>query len=326
MREYTIDSYVAGVKLFNFVQKLTPTIKNSDLFKIIRKGVVLVNEKKTDFNYRLAEGDEVSLYLAEHYFRLKEEAMKFPHTDLDIVYEDAEVLIINKPRGLLVHPDGKDYRDNLLEFVRGYLYRKGEWLPSSLFSPTLANRLDFNTSGLVAVAKTQPALREITRQFRLRENVKKYYTIIFGELTRALFIDSLILPHSQEANMMQVTELNIHEKKPLKDEYLRDNQKKAAMYVRPLLSKKECSLVEVELWTGRKHQIRCQLHEIGQPLLGDYKYYTAESLRLSNELELTGYFLHSYYLELLEMGEWTSKPDLSFLKMSKFIFGDDYFA
>ena len=94
----------------------------------------------------------------------------------------------------------------------------------------------------MAVAKTQPALREITRQFRLRENVKKYYTIIFGELTRALFIDSLILPHSQEANMMQVTELNIHEKKPLKDEYLRDNQKKAAMYVRPLLSKKNAVL------------------------------------------------------------------------------------
>ncbi len=323
MREYTIDNRSAGLKLFNFVQRIAPVIKNSDLFKIIRKGVITVNNKKVDFSYKLLENDEVILHLDEQYFMPLEKKMNFPVYNLDIVFENNDILVINKPRGVLIHSDGKEYKDNLVEYIKGYLFRKNEWNPDLPFTPTVCNRLDYNTSGLIVSAKNHNALKKITAQFRKRDTGKRYYTLIYGVPDRKFLLVSDINQKSGEDNMMVSDNTEIIMDIPEKDEFIASHPEKSAMVVTTVLSNNEVSLVEIELWTGRKHQIRCQLKHASYPVMGDFKYFSPQSVKVSNNYGMDGYFLHSYFLELEEYGSWKSKPDQRFLDMIHTLFPDE---
>jgi 23S rRNA pseudouridine955/2504/2580 synthase len=312
MREYVIDSRSSDMKLFNFIQKIAPVIKNSDLFKIIRKGVITVNDKKVDFSYRLKENDILLLHLSEQYFTREEKDYKYPHYKLDIIFENDDIIIINKPRGLLVHSDGKEYRNNMVEYIKGYLYYKREWSPDHMFTPTVCNRLDFNTSGLIVSAKNQKALTKITALFRKRDNIKKYYTLVSGKSKGKYFISSLIQGKPGEENMMESVNTEISYEIPDKDKFISENPQLSAMVVSTVRSTDDYSLLNIELWTGRKHQIRTQLLSINHPLLGDFKYYTPLSVKLSNAVSLDGYYLHSHSLNLGEYGTYECPPDPRF--------------
>lgn len=322
MREYIIDEKFNGTKYFSFLKKMVgEQIKNSDLFKLIRKGVVRVNDKKMDFSYSLQEGDVVTFYLAENYFREKKKA-HFPVYPLNIVYEDEDLLVVNKERGVLVHSDGNEFRHNLVEYVKGYLYRKGEYTLDSLFAPTFCNRLDFNTSGIVVAAKNQPALKAVTGLFRKRLVDKRYYTLVYGCIRKEFLIISKILERADQKNKMKCSGTQALFQIPKKELFLKQNPELSATLIKPVLQSENCSLVRVELWTGKKHQIRAHLSSAGYPLIGDLKYFHADSAMFAKRNCFDGYYLHSYFLNLglAKYGAWQVKPAEDFLNKIKILF------
>lgn len=320
MREYTIDDKKSGIKCFSFLKKLVgDSVKNSDLFKIIRKGVIRVNGRKVDSSDILYSGDTVTVYLAEEYFN-KKKTVSFPVYHLNIVYEDSDILVINKARGVLVHSDGVEYRKNLVEYVKGYLYRKNEYTADSLFMPTFCNRLDFNTSGIVIAAKNQQALQRVTAAFRDRQVEKRYYAVVFGMVDKPFLIVSKMEARTDQKNKMKCIGTQIIYDIPQKDCFLKENQGVCATKVEPVLFNAQVSLVSVSLWTGKKHQIRAQMNSVGFPLLGDLKYFSHDSSEFSHVIGFDGYLLHSYFLELPGFGTFNCAPDNNFMNVIKSLF------
>ena len=313
MREYTIDDKKSGIKCFSFIKKqVGDNVKNSDLFKIIRKGVMRVNGKKVDSSTVLQNGDIVTLYLAEEYFN-KKKNVAFPVYHLNVVYEDNDILVINKERGVLVHPDGVEYRKNLVEYVKGYLYRKNEYSTESLFTPTFCNRLDFNTSGIVIAAKNHQALQRVTAAFRDRQVEKKYYALVFGRVTESFLITSKMEERLDQKNKMKCVGTQVIYDIPNKESFFKENPGICATQVEPVLSNAQVSLVSVSLWTGKKHQIRAQMNSVGFPLLGDLKYFSSDSSVFSQSAGFDGYFLHSCFLGLPGFGAFNCNPDDNFM-------------
>ena len=183
---------------------------------------------------------------------------------LDIVYEDDRVLLLNKEAGLLVHPDDKEYRDTLLLRMQRYLYEKGEYSPEkeNSFTPALVNRIDRNTSGIVIAAKTAEALRILNAKLKQREIHKYYLCIVHGRMERPEALLEGYLEKNEAQNRV----------------YISDRAKEGALsnrtHYRVLEARGSLSLLEIELLTGRTHQIRAHLASIGHPLLGDGKYGT----------------------------------------------------
>lgn len=322
MREYTIDDKKSGIKCFSFLKKqVGDNVKNSDLFKIIRKGVIRVNGKKVESSTVLQNGDIVTLYMAEEYFNKKKNA-SFPIYHLDIVYEDSDILVINKERSVLVHSDGIEYRKNLVEYVKGYLYRKNEYSTESLFTPTFCNRLDFNTSGIVIAAKNHQALQRVTAAFRDRQIDKKYYALVFGKVDNAFLITSKMEERLDQKNKMKCIGTQILYEIPEKELFLNENKGLCATKVEPLLSNVQGSLVSISLWTGKKHQIRAQMNSVGFPLLGDLKYFSHDSFQYSQAVGFNGYFLHSCFLGLPGFGAFNCTPDDDFMRAAQRLFSE----
>lgn len=254
MREIYINRNDGGQRLDKFIQKLMPTIPKSMLYKSLRKNCVRVNGKHIkDGAFMLNEGDNVTLYMKDEFF-VREE-FKYVKPQLDIVYEDSNIMVINKPVGMLCHADENGKGETLIDMVVSYLYDTGEYNLNNenTFKPALCNRLDRNTGGLVISAKNAPALREMNRAIKAREVHKFYsavcegYTSPSGELKDKL---------SREGKVTQVT----------------DDGKDAHLTYKAIAQRNGYTLLEIELLTGRTHQIRAQFKNIGHPLAGDSKY------------------------------------------------------
>ena len=186
MKEYKIDNKTSGQTLFRFIKNILPGLINRDIFKLMRKKIITVNDKKQSSSYILNNNDKINIYLNEDHFKSKGKKVKFHSVNKkpDIIFENDDLLVINKPKGLLTHPDKKEYKNNVYELTRAYLYSKGEYDPKDLFSPTPCHRLDKNTSGLVVIAKNHTALRDITKKLRERKTVKIYKAIVSGEIKK----------------------------------------------------------------------------------------------------------------------------------------------
>ena len=211
-------------------------------------------------------GDRVTLYLPDDVLAEKTVYYDFLSASktLDVVYEDENLLILNKPQGLLCHPNGKEYVDTLIARVKRYLYERNQWSPEdSGFAPALANRIDRNTGGLVIAAKTAPALREITALIRERKIEKFYLTVTEGIPPKAADTLTAYLHKDEKKNKVTLYDAPAPHRMACKTGY------------RVLDTKANRALLEVELYTGRTHQIRVHFAHPGTPLVGDSLYGTA---------------------------------------------------
>lgn len=262
----TIRKNDAGQRLDKFLTKTYPNLPQSLLYKAIRKKDIRLNGKRCDKADRLQEGDQLYLFLPEDTLQAAPPTYEFLHASrhLDIVYEDEHVMLLNKKAGLLVHPDEREYTDNLIFRVQRYLYEKGEYNPDEeqSFTPALVNRIDRNTSGIVIAAKTAVALRVLNDKLKQREIQKYYLCIVHGKMPKPSDTLEGYLEKNESKNRV----------------YISDTPRPGARTIRTrytvLEQRGDLSLLEIHLLTGRTHQIRAHLASIGHPLLGDGKYGT----------------------------------------------------
>ena len=266
MQEFIITGNDAGQRLDRFLGKAAPLLPASLMQKGIRTKNIKVNGKRAERGQRLCDGDVVRLYLDDRYFEKPAPDSgwkKVTAPKLHVVYEDSQILLVDKRPGIAVHPhDGAEYGRTLIDQIQAYLYARGEWDPKQehAFAPALCNRIDRNTGGIVIAAKNAEALRILNQKIKDREIDKRYLCIVHGtprpasgRLEGQLFKDA-------KENRVYIT------KTPQK------GSKTCITFYKTLQSRNGLSLVECELVTGRTHQIRAQMAAAGWPLLGDGKY------------------------------------------------------
>ena len=285
MKELTIGRNDAGQRLDRFLAKAVPLLPASLAQKYIRLKRIKLAGKRVSRDTRLNEGDVLQLYINDEFFDTPSQDNAYltvAAPKLTIVYEDENLLLVDKRPGLAVHPhDGAEYGKTLIDHIQAYLYAKREWRPreENAFTPALCNRIDRNTGGIVIAAKNAEALRILNQKIKDREIDKRYLAIVEGTpkpkegvLKGYLFKDAV-------KNRVFVTDTPQTGSKSCETRY------------RVLQSKNGLSLVECELITGRTHQIRAQFAHAGHPLLGDGKYG-----KLDKRYSRTYQALYSYQL------------------------------
>ena len=312
MRSFSIGKNDADKRLDKFIQKAAPMLPKTLMYKYIRLKRIKVNGKKSDIAFRLKEGDVVDMYINDEFFEAKEDKYDFLKAPgkLDIIYEDENIILLNKKAGVLSHPDEGEYVDTLITRVQKYLYEKGEYDPKTenSFAPALANRIDRNTGGIVIAAKNAESLRILNEKIKNREMDKRYLCVIVGCPKVKKDTVTAYMIKDEDKNKVRVYNKPFEGGKTMITGY-------------EILSEKDgLSLVEVQLLTGRTHQIRAHFAHMGYPLLGDGKYGRNETNK-----KFGGYkkqLLYSYKLKF----EFTSDAGiLSYLNGKTFEADDVWF-
>lgn len=286
LKSFTIGKNDAGQRADKFVRKTVPNLPDALLYKYMRLKRIKLNRKRCEISTRLKEGDIVDMYINDEFFEQKFDRYDFMHasTNLSIIYEDENIMLLDKKVGLLSHPDDTEYTDTLLTRIKRYLFEKGEYDPKgeNSFAPALVNRIDRNTGGIVIAAKNANALRILNQKLKDRELRKFYLLIVHGVLKKKEDILHGWLVKDEKKNLVKIFTKEVPTSKEIKTKY------------RVLSENSKMSLVEVELLTGRTHQIRAHFASIGHPLLGDGKYGRNS---LNKETGYKKQFLYSYRLQ-----------------------------
>lgn len=286
MREYYITKNDSGQRLNKFLEKAVPLLSGGMMHKYLRLKRIKVNNKRTEAAYKLAEGDSVQLYLNDEYFDApkEEEAFRRIKTPrVRVVYEDEHILLADKAPGMVVHADEHGDTDTLIAHIQAYLFQSGAWNPddAASFAPALCNRIDRNTGGIVVAAKNAEALRILNDKIRDREIAKYYLCIALGRVEPPKGCIECFLRKDEKSNTVRVYHRPVPE------------GRSAVTLYQTLRTRGELSLLEVELLTGRTHQIRASMADLGHPLLGDGKYGIGSVNRKYGETQQA---LYSYRL------------------------------
>ncbi|MCH4890384.1 RluA family pseudouridine synthase [Acidaminobacter sp. JC074] len=273
MRVIKVTENEMDQRLDRFLTKYLNNTTKTNIFKLIRKKRIKVNGKRAEEKYFLKLDDEIQIHLHDNAI---EELMKplvqysAEDVELDVVYEDDDILIVNKPVGLLTHPDSNEYKNTLSSKVQVYL----KHLSTRTFKPASIQRLDKNTSGLVIFGKTYSALKEYNALMRDRKIGKFYMAVVSGKPKDQGQVKGYLVK-DEATNKVKISSKSSDESKFVHTKY------------KVLSSNGTYSLLEVELLTGRTHQIRGSLAYAGFPIVGDVKY-GGEKLKGQNQL------LHAY--------------------------------
>ena len=265
MKEIIITVDIKNQRLDKFLGKYLNDAPKSFIYKMLRKKNIKLNGKKAQGSEILCENDIVHIYMADETVDKFRSSKRINHSagDIDIVYEDANILIINKPRGILTHPDSANQHDTLLGRALSYLHKNGEYDISkeSVFTPGFCNRLDRNTTGIVVCGKTLNALQQLNKAISGGESEKYYNAIVIGTVKSGGVLEGF---HKKDEKTNTVTIASTGDKTAITEYEL-------------IMTSKGHSLLKIKLITGRSHQIRAHLSGIGHPILGDTKYGTKTS-------------------------------------------------
>ena len=286
MREFTIGKNDAGQRLDRFVARNLRLLPPALLQKYIRLKRIKVNGKGSKRDTRLCVGDILQLYINDEFFDKPTEENLFLSVfrpQLNLVYEDENLLLVDKRPGMVVHADETEKVNTLINHIQAYLYQKKEWNPKweNAFAPALCNRIDRNTGGIVIAAKNAETLRIINEKIKNHELEKSYLCVTVGR------------PRPAEGRVEGFLRKDEAKKEVTFFDHPIPGGKTAVTLYRTLESRGELSLVECRLLTGRTHQIRVSMAHLGCPLLGDGKYGRGDVNRRYGE---TRQALYSYKL------------------------------
>ena len=311
MRTYVIHQSEAGQTLEKYIQKILVSAPMSFIYKLFRKKDIKVNGHHEDRKFIVSENDEISIYVKEEQFEqfLKEKEYQANNKIKDwIIYEDDNVLFLNKPRGLLVQKSAPQ-DESLDQLVVEYLIHQGEYHPEEekAFKPGPAHRLDRNTSGIVAFGKNHQTLELLFQLFKDHELINKHnLALVVGQMEKEK--DAITAPLKKDEKNNKVVVAPI------------DKGGKTAKTVYRLVKKyADYSLLDITLLTGRTHQIRVHLSYINHPIVGDSKYGDFSANRVFKEkYHFNNQFLHAYKigfgelpypLNNLSKKEFTAEPN-----------------
>ena len=310
MQRVEINSNDANQRLDKFLTKTFPELPQTMMYKAIRKKDIKINKKRCEISTRLNEGDVVEIYVKDEFLVKKEKkTVKNIMPVLNILFEDKNIILIDKAPGVSVHSDLTTDEPALVDEIQAYLYLKGEYNPDdeSSFAPSLCNRIDKNTGGIVIAAKNANALRIMNEKIKNREISKKYLCLVHGKMW------------PKEATLTAYHIKNTKQNRAYIFDEEVENSRKIQTKYKVLKQKNGLSLLEVELLTGRTHQIRAHLAHIGHPLAGDTKYGTNEQNR---NLNYKYQALYAYKIKFT----FEKKTDLHYLNGKEFTVKEVYFA
>ena len=287
MKEIKVTKNDSGQRIDRFLSKSFP-LGQGQICKLARKNCIKLNGKKCKPETHIEENDIIKLFIPDDMLIPKAKAdpddFSAVSDKIDIVYEDENILLVNKPVGMVVHEDESGDSDTLINRIKSYLYHKGEYRPENelSFAPALCNRIDRNTCGIVIAAKNAEALRILNQKIRDRELTKLYLCIACGKVTPDSATLTAYLEKNSDTNTVKISDRKTKTNLTIKTKY------------KVLAYNGENSLLKVDLLTGRTHQIRAHLAYIGHPLLGDGKY---GSNKLNRQYGFKYQALCSYELE-----------------------------
>ena len=210
MKEFYINKNDAGQRLDKYITKSFPLLPQSLMYKYIRSKRIKVNNKRSEISYRLKENDLVSLYINDEFFEAAKPKYDFLNAgkNIKIVYEDENIILIDKPAGILSHPDEDNYTDTAITRVKRYLCEKGEYEPDNemSFAPALVNRIDRNTCGIIIAAKNAEALRILNEKLKNRELHKLYLCVVIGKLKNTSGLIEGYLEKNEKQNKVYISE------------------------------------------------------------------------------------------------------------------------
>ena len=263
-KEIIIGENDSGQRLDRFLVKAFPSLKSGMINKAVRNKDIKLNGKRTETSCRLVRGDIVYVYFPDSLLEIKPKDTDFTAAGdrLSVIYEDENILLLDKEQGLVVHTDNSNTADTLINRIKKYLYQKGEYDPENeqSFAPSLCNRIDRNTCGIVIAAKNAEALRILSEKIKNRELTKKYMCILVGKPPKNEDTLTAYLEKNADNNQVRISDRKTSKNLTVKTKY------------KVLDSAGELTLAEIDLLTGRTHQIRAHMAYIGCPLLGDGKY------------------------------------------------------
>lgn len=294
MQSLMVSKNEAGQRLDKLLSKYLNLAEKSFLYKMMRKKNITLNGRKCDGSEKLVQGDEVKLFLSDEtigkFSQVKLQEVK--KVSLNIIYEDEHILLLNKPAGMLSQK-ARESDESLVEYMIDYLVSSGQLSTEQLrsFRPSVCNRLDRNTSGLVVGGKSLAGLQIMSASFKERSLHKYYQCVVKGQVLDRQVIKGY-LTKSETTNQVTVHKQEVPGSVPIVTEY------------EPVQYYEGYTLLRITLITGRTHQIRAHLSSIGHPIIGDYKYGDSQvNEEVKRLYHIQSQLLHSFQIVFPKLPE-----------------------